>query len=110
MHIMKKFMNYYKPYRTVFLLDMICALVISVIDLAFPQILNYLNNTFYLQTKEAILDSLVWFGVGLLIMYILRALCRYYVTAQWKVICVRICLISLNVYLFPIMIKIIPEK
>lgn len=89
MHIMKKFMNYYKPYRTVFLLDMICALVISVIDLAFPQILNYLNNTFYLQTKEAILDSLVWLGVGLLIMYILRALCRYYVTAQGHIMGAR---------------------
>ena len=51
MHIMKKFMNYYKPYRTVFLLDMICALVISVIDLAFPQILNYLKHFIYRQRK-----------------------------------------------------------
>ena len=38
MHIMKKFMNYYKPYRTVFLLDMICALVISVIAVSYTHL------------------------------------------------------------------------
>lgn len=82
MEVMKKFMSYYKPYKKVFLLDMICALLISVIDLAFPQILNYLNNTLYMQTKEVILDSLILLAVGLLVMYIVRALARYYVTAQ----------------------------
>lgn len=82
MDVMKKFISYYKPYKTVFLLDMICALLISVIDLAFPQILNYLNNTLYKQTKEVILNSLVVLAIGLLVMYIVRALARYYVTAQ----------------------------
>lgn len=82
METMKKFVRYYKPYKTVFFLDMLCALIISVIDLAFPQILNYLNNTFYIQPKEMILNSLWILGVGLLFMYIIRALCRYYVTAQ----------------------------
>lgn len=82
MDVMKKFISYYKPYKTVFLLDMICALLISVIDLAFPQILNYLNNTLYKQSKEVILNSLVVLAIGLLVMYIVRALARYYVTAQ----------------------------
>ena len=61
---------------------MLCALIISIVDLAFPQILNYLNNTFYVQPKEMIMDSLFILAIGLLIMYIVRALCRYYVTAQ----------------------------
>lgn len=82
MDVMKKFISYYKPYKTVFLLDMICALLISIIDLAFPQILNYLNNTLYKQSKEVILNSLVVLAIGLLVMYIVRALARYYVTAQ----------------------------
>ena len=93
MEIMKKFISYYKPYKKVFFLDMLCALIISIVDLAFPQILNYLNNTFYVQPKEMIMDSLFILAIGLLIMYIVRALCRYYVTAQgiswaqrWKVI------------------------
>lgn len=82
MEIMKKFISYYKPYKKVFFLDMLCALIISIVDLAFPQILNYLNNTFYVQPKEMIMDSLFILAIGLLIMYIVRALCRYYVTAQ----------------------------
>ena len=41
MEVMKKFISYYKPYKTVFFLDMFCALVISAVDLAFPQILSY---------------------------------------------------------------------
>ena len=54
MKLFKEFLRYYKPYKFVFMLDMLAAITISIIDLAFPQILNYLNDTFYLQTKEAI--------------------------------------------------------
>lgn len=89
MDIMKKFVSYYKPYKTVFFLDMLCALIISVIDLAFPQILNYLNQTFYIKPKDMIMDSLFLLAFGLLIMYIIRALCRYYVTAQGHIMGAR---------------------
>ena len=89
MEVMKKFISYYKPYKTVFFLDMFCALVISAVDLAFPQILNYLNSTFYIKPKDMIMDSLLLLGAGLLVMYIVRALCRYYVTAQGHIMGAR---------------------
>ena len=82
MKIMRKFMQYYKPYKTVFFLDMICAMIISLIDLAFPQILNYLNDTLYIADHQTIIQSLFWLAVFLLIMYAIRALCKYYVSAQ----------------------------
>ena len=82
MQLFKEFLKYYKPYKVLFILDMLAAITISVIDLAFPQILNYLNDTFYLQTKEAIYQSLGILAIGLLIMYALRAYCRYYVTSK----------------------------
>lgn len=82
MEIMKKFIKYYRPYKTVFFLDMICAMIISIVDLAFPQILNYLNKTLYLSSHQKIIQSLLWLAVGLLIMYIIRAACKYYVSAQ----------------------------
>ncbi|MEE0831353.1 MAG: ABC transporter ATP-binding protein, partial [Longicatena sp.] len=69
MQLFKEFLKYYKPYKVLFILDMLAAITISVIDLAFPQILNYLNDTFYLQTKEAIYQSLGILAIGLLIMY-----------------------------------------
>lgn len=89
MKVMKKFIRYYRPYRKIFILDMICALFISVIDLAFPQVLNYLNQTLYLDTKEAILNSLGLLLFGLLIMYSIRALCRYYVSGQGHIMGAR---------------------
>ena len=82
MNTMKKFIRYYKPYKTIFFLDMFCALVISLIDLAFPQILNYLNATFYLQSKDAIMKGLLYLAIGLFVMYVIRSICRYYVSAQ----------------------------
>ena len=82
MQLFKEFLKYYKPYKVLFILDMLAAITISGIDLAFPQILNYLNDTFYLQTKEAIYQSLGILAIGLLIMYALRAYCRYYVTSK----------------------------
>lgn len=82
MNVMKKFISYYKPYRTVFFLDMVCALLISTVDLAFPQILNYLNKTLFLNSKEMILQHLCYLAIGLIIMYTIRAYARYYVSAQ----------------------------
>ena len=37
MHVFKKFVKYYKPYQSVFWMDMFCALLVSAVDLAFPQ-------------------------------------------------------------------------
>ena len=89
MKIMKKFIHYYKPYKTIIFLDMLCALIISIIDLAFPQILNYLNATFYIQPKEMIMHSLGVLAIGLIIMYVIRAFCRYYVSAQGHIMGAR---------------------
>ena len=82
MQLFREFLKYYKPYRVLFFCDMLAAITISVIDLAFPQILNYLNDTFYLQAKDAIYQSLGILAIGLLIMYALRSYCRYYVTSK----------------------------
>lgn len=89
MNVMKKFVSYYKPYKKVFYMDMFCALIISAVDLAFPQILNYLNRTLYMDTKEMIYKSLGFLALGLAIMYIIRALARYYVTAQGHIMGAR---------------------
>ena len=43
MDTLKSFIRYYKPYRAVFFFDLICAMVISLIDLAYPQILRTLT-------------------------------------------------------------------
>lgn len=89
MKIMKKFIRYYRPYRKVFLFDMICAFGISIIDLAFPQILNYLNATLYLEDPQTIHRAILVLAAGLLVMYLVRAACKYYVSAQGHIMGAR---------------------
>lgn len=81
MHTMKKFIRYYAPYKAVFFLDLICAAVISLVDLAFPQILRTLTKTLFAEPADRILQALLPIGAGLVI-YILQALCKYYVSYQ----------------------------
>ena len=55
MYTMKKFIRYYAPYKAVFFLDLICAAVISLVDLAFPQILRTLTKTLFAEPADRIL-------------------------------------------------------
>lgn len=82
METIKKFIRYYGPYRTVFFLDLLCAACISLIDLAYPQILRTATNTLFTRDSAVILKALPLIAVGLFIMYVIQSLCKYYVTYQ----------------------------
>lgn len=82
MNQLKRFAHYYKPYMAVFIIDLLCAALISLIDLAYPQILRTLTATLFLQERSEILSSLIWIGAGLAATYIIQALCKYYVSCQ----------------------------
>ena len=82
MQTMKKFIRYYSPYKAVFFLDLICATVISLVDLAYPQILRTLTATLFTEESSVILNALLPIFAALLIMYIVQSLCKYYVSYQ----------------------------
>lgn len=82
MHTLKKFIQYYAPYKGVFFLDLICAAIISLVDLAFPQILRTLTKTLFTKNSATILQVLLPIGVGLLLLYLLQTGCKYYVSYQ----------------------------
>lgn len=82
MHTLKKFIQYYVPYKKVFFLDLICAAVISLVDLAFPQILRTLTKTLFTESSDVILRALIPITLVLLIMYMIQTGCKYYVSYQ----------------------------
>ena len=82
MHTLKKFIQYYAPYKGVFFLDLICAAVISLVDLAFPQILRTLTKTLFTESSDAILRVLTPITLVLFVMYVIQAGCKYYVSYQ----------------------------
>ena len=82
MHTIKKFIAYYGPYKAVFFIDLLCAAMISLVDLSYPQILRTLTNTLFTEDSSAILRVLPLIAGGLLLMYIIQSLCKYYVSYQ----------------------------
>ena len=82
MQTIKKFIHYYGPYKTVFFIDLLCAAFISLADLAYPQILRTATNTLFTENSAVILRALPLIALGLLAMYLIQSLCKYYVSYQ----------------------------
>lgn len=82
MQTLKKFIRYYAPYKTVFFLDLLCATIISVVDLIYPQILRSMTGSLFTRESSVILRALPPLAILLLLMYIVQSLCKYYVSYQ----------------------------
>lgn len=66
-------------------MDLFCALIMCIVDLSFPLILSYCTGQFFLNSSNEILKGVFVLGIGLFVMYVIRALCRYYVSCQGHV-------------------------
>lgn len=82
MNTLKRFIQYYKPYQTLFYLDLLCAAAISIIDLLYPQILRSLTHTLFAGDPNLLIKALLPIGIGLFIMYAIQSLCKFYVCYQ----------------------------
>ena len=82
MNTLKNFIHYYGPYKTVFFIALLCAAIISLVDLAYPQILRSATKTLFTQDKAIILQALPWIAIGLFMMYVIQSFCKYYVSCQ----------------------------
>lgn len=78
----KKFMSYYKPYKFLFAADMICALIVSAVDLIFPMIVRYLQNSIYvLEDGTVILRYIGYAAIVLVGMYVVKYFCQRFITS-----------------------------
>ena len=73
------FLSYYAGQTHLFVLDTICSLAVAGIDLAFPQILRNVSKGLFTQGADEILAALGFVGAGLIVMYLVRFACRYFV-------------------------------
>lgn len=73
-------MQYYKPYRWLFFTDLICASVVSLVDVTFPQILYYLTHNVFTRNAAEIRQVLWIVAAGMLVMYGIRYICQYFIT------------------------------
>ena len=75
----QRFLGYYKGQLRLFVIDIIAAITVAGIDLAFPQILRTLTGGLFTEGPDAIMGALAYLAVGLVCMYALRFVCRYFV-------------------------------
>ena len=77
--MLKRFLTYYKGQLHLFVIDIVAAVTVAAVDLAFPQILRGLAGGLFTEGPDAILGVLAYIAVGLVAMYALRFVCRYFV-------------------------------
>ncbi len=76
---LRVFASYYRPHLHLFILDMVCALLIALIDLAFPYLSRYSMQKLLPERLYAAFFTVI----GILIAaYLLRGAC-YYIVAYW---------------------------
>ncbi|HIW13175.1 MAG TPA: ABC transporter ATP-binding protein/permease [Candidatus Salinicoccus stercoripullorum] len=74
---MKKFFSYYAPYKALFTLDFTCAVIVGLLELAFPLIVNLFIDEL-LPTENVRLILLA--AVGLVAIYLFNTLLQFIVT------------------------------
>ncbi len=84
--MLKRFLSYYKPHRLLFAADMMASLLISLIGIVYPMITRRMLNDLIPNRQYRMI---VIFGVGLLGVYVIRMLLKYFVQYYGHVMGVR---------------------
>jgi len=84
--MLKRFLQYYKPHKKMLVLDLLASLMISVIGMVYPVVTNKMLNDFI---PNKMYSTIVWAGLIVLGLYVLRMLLRYFVQYYGHIIGVR---------------------
>ena len=84
--MLKRFIAYYKPHKFMFALDMLAALMISVIGMVYPMVTNKMLNDLI---PNRLYNEIIIAGVVVLCLYIIRMLLNYFVQYYGHVIGVK---------------------
>ncbi len=85
--MLKRFMSYYKPHKTLFAMDMLASLLVSLIGIVYPVITRTMLNNLIPNRNYRMI---VVFGLFLLGMYFIRMLLNYFIQYQGHMMGVRI--------------------
>src|SRR5260221_9797715 len=82
----RKFLSYYKPYRSLLVADLLCAIVISAAALLLPVCTNFITKNL-LATRGApgALNKIYALGLAMLALVAVQTLCTLFVDYQGHV-------------------------
>ena len=75
--MLKRFIKYYKPHKFMLSMDMLAAFTMSVIGMVYPMVTQDMLND-YIPNKEYM--SIIFAGLIVLALYIVRMLLNYFVS------------------------------
>ncbi|MBY7008072.1 ABC transporter ATP-binding protein [Clostridium botulinum] len=84
--MLKKFISFYKPYKKLFFMDLIAAFIAALCDLVYPMMTRTLVND---SIPNKNIRLIVVFAVTLLIIFLIKALCGYFMQYWGHVVGVR---------------------
>ena len=84
--MLKRFLAYYKPHKLIFTLDMLAALLVSVIGIVYPMVTRRMLNDLIPNRNYRMV---IIFGIALLVLYVVRMLLRYFIQYYGHVMGVR---------------------
>lgn len=85
--LLKRFFAYYRPHRKLFIIDMICAFVISVFNLVYPYLTKEIINNY---VPNKLLDLLLAASGILLVIFVIKAALNYVLQYWGHLVGVRI--------------------
>ncbi|MDE6294388.1 MAG: ABC transporter ATP-binding protein [Clostridiales bacterium] len=86
-NMLVRFAGYYKPHKTLFIIDMICAFTISAFNLVYPYITKEIINNY---VPNKLVTMLLGAAGFLLAFYIIKAGLNYFMTCWGHIVGVRI--------------------
>lgn len=86
-YLLKRFVKYYKPHKGLLFLDLVCALLLSAIDLAFPMISKTALNDFL---PKSDFRSFFVIVLVLLVLFVLRTFFQFVIDYWGHILGVRI--------------------
>ncbi|MCA1060141.1 ABC transporter ATP-binding protein/permease [Rossellomorea aquimaris] len=75
----KKFFSYYKPYRSIFLFVLFCALMTSSLTLVFPLLVRYVTKDVLAGSLSTALADVLWIGGVMILLVIVQNVGNYIV-------------------------------
>ena len=84
--MLKRFVSYYRPHWKMLILDMLAALLISIIGMVYPVVTNNMLNTYI---PQKMYTTIVIAGVVVMVLYVIRMLLRYFVQYYGHIIGVK---------------------
>ena len=77
---LKKMISYYKPYKGVFFLDMLFAIMASTIALVIPLVVRYVTSKVIFMNKQEAVQSLLIIGISVTALILIQCYCNYYIS------------------------------